>query len=364
MRTENSKSMIPVTGKNITAFLAAVMLSAALSACNAHYNQAVFLEQEQRWEESAIQYHLAQVEDPYDRTILEALARVNRKVARENFERYKEYLTKKEFRKAYQRLMDAARQDPQFDSVKKEAAKWTRVLVGGQIKLDFRLVQGNVALADELGLSVRLNTPNPGVTLDAEVDLDTGAFFVEDLLYDRAEEMFAYYSLHAIGVKLVRGRSRIQQFTTTEFQRFINFRSPVLEEVSGKLTIKQGQGLKTVINHRKQLKEKTPGTEIVSSPDRRYRLNINGNKIFVAAEKGWSDFTPRFLYVNGKDRRLFVDFGRYELSQPEQGKNWRIRRLPMGGGQDYFPELARNVTLQPYFYYREGVYVFLPARKG
>ena len=75
------------------------------------------------------------------------------------------------------------------------------------------------------------------------------------------------------------------------------------------------------------------------------------------------DYTPRFLYINRADHRAFVDFGRYQVALPERGRRWTLGRLPLVG-DDYFPRLARNIALQPYFFYREGVFAYVPARSG
>jgi hypothetical protein len=83
----------------------------------------------------------------------------------------------------------------------------------------------------------------------------------------------------------------------------------------------------------------------------------------VRSTAGRSDFTPRFLYVNKKDRRIFVDFGRYAVKQDEGSRRWGLRRLPLGEF-DYFPQFSQNVALRPYFYYRDGVVVYVPVKAG
>ncbi len=84
----------------------AVLLLAA--GCNYHYSRGVTLEAQERWEEAAIEYRLAYVDDPGDPDFVEALARTNKVVARENLDRYKAYLAEKQFQKAYARLVDSA----------------------------------------------------------------------------------------------------------------------------------------------------------------------------------------------------------------------------------------------------------------
>ncbi|MCS5552012.1 MAG: hypothetical protein NZ878_01790, partial [SAR324 cluster bacterium] len=75
-----------------------------LVGCSFHYDQGMKLEQEQRWAEAAIEYRIAAIEDPDNEKIREALARMNIRVAAENFEIYKQYLKGKEYHKAFRRL--------------------------------------------------------------------------------------------------------------------------------------------------------------------------------------------------------------------------------------------------------------------
>ena len=65
------------------------------AGCSFHFDQGRKLEAEERWEEAAIEYRRAYVDDPDDSEVQEALQRVNRKVARGNLERYREYLDKR-----------------------------------------------------------------------------------------------------------------------------------------------------------------------------------------------------------------------------------------------------------------------------
>jgi hypothetical protein len=347
--------------------LAAGLLAAwlALGACSLDYADGQYLESRKRWEEAAIAYHLAVIDDPGDAEYREALERANKVVARENFELYRDFLAKKAFRKAYQRLSDAARQDPGYAPVQEEMAKWQRVLVGGQVHFDFSVGQSAITLADEIKLIARINTPNPGETLDAEIDIDTGTFFAEDLLYDRPNELLAYYSLNSIGVRLVYGRSRIKKFTSRDYQRFITVRTPILDDLQGTLAVAPDGSLSPVGDHRGRLpEEQWPAAGVVPQANPHYRVRIEGSRILVDSPDGRTDFTPRFLYVNRRDRRVFIDFGRYEVRLPEGAPRWTLRRLPLAGEQDYFGQIARNIALQPYFFYREGVFAFVPAKSG
>jgi hypothetical protein len=298
-----------------------------------------------------------------------------RQVARENMARYKEYVANKEFAKAYNRLIDAARQDPTLEEAKTEQAKWLRVLVSGQVQLDFRSLQANTSLADEIRLTVRVNTPNPGEVLEAEIDVDTGVFFLENLLYDRPDELLTYYTLNSIGVTLVQGRNRTRQFSSKDFVRLVNFRSPSLDSAPTDLALPAGDALIPVAQQRAELKS-DPWNDAPWVPPTapRYEIGVDpgcarGNPgggsvcLLVRSSAGRSDFTPRFLYVNKKDRRVFVDFGRYSVKQDETSRRWGLRRLSLAG-QDYFHQFSQNVALQPYFYYRDGVIVYVPVKAG
>ena len=88
-------------GRRLSAALTVAVVAAGLAAlaasagCSFHYAQGQALEARERWEEAAIEYRLAFVEDPDDPDFRTALERMNKVVARENFERYEEYLAGK-----------------------------------------------------------------------------------------------------------------------------------------------------------------------------------------------------------------------------------------------------------------------------
>ena len=356
----------PATAVSGLRALALLALGGALlvTGCSFKFEEGQSLERQKRWEEAAIAYHEAVIEDPDDPEYREALEQANKVVARENLERYREFLAKKSFRKAYDRLVDAARQDADYEPVQREMAKWERVLIGGQVHFEFEAYQTNLTLADEISLIVRLNTPNPGETVDAEIDIDTGTFFAEDLLYDRPSELITFYSINSIGVQLLYRRSHTKRFTSRRYQRFINIRTPVLDQLSGVLKLAPDDSLKPVIDHRAALRgNEPPQARITPKANPHYSMRIEGQRIVVSSPKGRSDFTPRFLYINMRERRVFVDFGRYEMRSVSKTRQWTLRRLPLAG-EDYFEVLSRNIALQPYFFYREGVFAYEPANSG
>ncbi|MEE8434493.1 MAG: hypothetical protein V3S64_06870, partial [bacterium] len=140
-----------------------------MAGCNLNFLEAQRLEREKRWEEAATAYHLALIDNPGDDIIKKSFDRVSKVVARENFQRYKAFLAKKSFHRAFNRLVDATRQDPRFEPAREEMAKWERVLVAGQMRLVLESAQRRLALADQVDMIVRINTPNPGKTIDAVV---------------------------------------------------------------------------------------------------------------------------------------------------------------------------------------------------
>jgi hypothetical protein len=304
------------------------------------------------------------VDDPKDPDYRAALERTNKVVARENFERYQAYLAAKEFQKAYARLSDAARQDPSLESVQQEEKKWTRVLLAGQVKLSFESLRSNLSLADEIRLVARFNTPNPGQTVEAEIDIDSGIFFAEDLLYDPPDQLLAYYSLNSIGVDLVQTVSATHQFTSTEAVRLINFRTPVLEQFEGSLRLDQEGPLHPILEHRAKIADPVEKRPYWFPPvNARYALRAEGSRIVAMDDPGRADFLPRYLYVNRESRRLFVGFGHYEIFQDAISRRWGITRLPLQD-RDYFLLLSRNVALQPYFFYHGDVVEFVERGRG
>jgi hypothetical protein len=346
-----------------------------LSGCNLNFAEGKLRESQNRWEEAAIQYHLAVIKDPNDAEFRASYERAVKQVARENMDRYKEYVANKEFAKAYNRLIDASRQDPTLESAKAEQAKWLRVLISGQIQLDFQSLQANTSLADEIRLTIRINTPNPGEVLESEIDVVSGVFFTENLLYDRPDELLTYYTINSIGITLVQNRNRTRQFTSKDFVRLVNFRTPSLDIPPSSLTLPGGDALVPIATQRATLGSDPWNDSSWAPPTApRYEIGVQPKCtqavadpaevcLLVTGQGGRSDFTPRFLYVNKKDRRVFVDFGRYSVKQDEATRRWGVRRLSLGD-HDYFPQFSQNVALQPYFYYRDGVVVYVPTKSG
>jgi len=102
---------------------------------------------------------------------------------------------------------------------------------------------------------------------------------------------------------------------------------------------------------------------VVPSVNPHYSLKIENGRIFVSSKNRRTDFTPRFLYLNKKGRRAFVDFGRYETRYDASRRRWMFRRLSLSES-DYFKVFSRNIALQPYFFYRGDVFVYELARNN
>ncbi|HKJ00135.1 MAG TPA: hypothetical protein VKB51_16780 [bacterium] len=365
-RSTRTPRLVSARPARLPALLLSLLLALAAGGCSVKYSQGQALEQQGRWEEAMQAYHEALIDSPDNPDYRAAFQRSEKVVARDNFERYKTFLAEKSFRKAYARLVAAARQDPSYAPVQQEMAKWERVLVSGQVTFKFDTAQTDITLAQQIQLVVRINTPNPGETIDADVDIDNGTFFAEDLLYNRPNELLTLYSINSIGVELTYGRTRIKQFTSTDFQRFINVRTPILDNLTGTMDLRDGGTPRPVASQRVALpRVPISGQAERPPPNPHYSLQIQGSRILVSTPPGAPspDFTPRFLYVNKADRRVYVDFGRYQVQLGGRRQRWSLRRLPLVG-QDYFQRLARNIALQPYFFYREGVFTYVPAGPG
>jgi hypothetical protein len=210
----------------------------------------------------------------------------------------------------------------------------------------------------------RFNTPNPGATVEAEIDLDTGIFFVEDLLFDPPDQLLTYYTLNSIAVDLVQTATAGRQFSSTEAVRLINFRTPVLERFDGTLRIESGGDLHSIREHRESVASQGVKRDFWFPPvNVRYSMAADGTRITASNESGRTDFLPRFIYPNRPSRRMFVGFGHYEILQDPISRKWGITRLP-APGEDYFELLSRNVALQPYFFYHGTVVEFVERGRG
>jgi len=330
-----------------------------VSGCSYHYQQGVELEAEQRWEEASIEYRLAFVEDPDDEDIIDALARVNPRVALENMLRYRDYLSQSKYKKAYSRLVAASVQNPQLESAQKELKLWTKILIAGKVDFEFDRLQSNIRLADEMQLQFLINTP-VGDVLEANISYDSGLFFVEDILYRHPIEILTKYSVNSIGLKLVR--KTISGFKQKSFKKFINFRGSNADQIYGKLE-PSSTSIQSVKGHRLALIDRAPQIKPPWFPPRsiQYQLNLKGNQIQVVTSTKRLEIVPKIMYVNREQQRVFIDFGEYFVKL-HNNRSWSIQRqIYQNPKDDYYHQFSKNLALNPYFFYREGAYQYVLA---
>lgn len=321
--------------------------------CSRHYDLGQELESEGRFEEASIEYHHAFVKDPNDLEILEALERVNRKVAQENLQRYREFLKKKQYHKAFSRLQNSLRQDPEKKEAQEELKHWTRILLTGKVEFEFKSLGMNLRLAEKMELQVHLNSPS-GKLLRGEVSYENGIFIIEDLLYQTPREKLTEYTFNTIGLELHRKDNR--GFTKEKFERFIYFRTLVPGSVEGRLN-GISESVKKVMDQRPSLYQRTGSDLQAWFPPRlvRYQMRLDQNQIQILSTEKHREFAPEVLYLNSGNGRAFVDFGVLELKRDEERRKWSIRRkIFFRYSDDYFPELSRNLALSRYFQYEQA----------
>ncbi len=331
--------------------------------CSYHFEDGQELEEKKRLEEAAIEYRLAFVEDPDDEKSRAALKRTNIQVSEKNFQRYLDYLSKKEFKKAYRRLEAAIIQNPSFAKAQAEQAHWLKVLISGKVKLQFDRLQANMRLANQMQLQIAINSPT-GKTLTVDISNETGIFFVEDLLYKQTLKELPHYSINAIGLKLKRATPG--QRTKEEFRKFINFRGLTLDQAAGSLQEEPTAAIQTVLAHRIQLLVPQSHPPAPWFPPRliRYNLDFKGTEIRVASSER-IDFMPDTLYLNQGQQRAFVDFGVYQLALDHESRLWSLQKERyLRKSDDYFYQFSQNLALYPYFFYRDGVYRYTAKNKA
>lgn len=350
----------------------------SFGSCSFHYQEGVRLQEAERWEEAAIELHLAFVEDPADEEIRERLTFVNQQVAAESMTRYYQHLQKKEYQKAYRRLVAATLQDPELQIAKNQLVKWYQILIAGKIELEFEQIRSNVRLADEMQLVAYINTPD-GRKLKANIANESGFFFVEDVVYQQPFASFALYSLDSIGLELIQrpyqalvvdeenqaqeeARRRMAMrntFSQKNFYRFITFRN-LLGNISGNLASNEIPMAGDIFAIRPSLwSQENPSSWWNPPRSLTYELRVNGKTIEVLSEYGRNEFTPDVMYLNQETKRAFIDFGKYHIRQEVRSKRWLVRRIPTADAKsDYFTLFSNNLALYPYFFYTHGGYRF------
>ena len=320
-----------------------------------HFWRGQELEAQERWEEASTEYQLALASFPNDEEIQESLKRVNIFVAKENMTRYQTMLKKKEYYKAYRRLEAATVQNPQLQTAQNELKKWTKILLAGKAQFDFSEINYNLHLVDEISLEVHLQSP-AGRTIKAPISYETGIFFAEDLLYDTPTQKALHYMIKSIGVKLVKKLSATRQ--SVIYRKFVQFRTPGSQSISGALQV-ISTGREHPIQSKLRLQSSGIDLPFMTPPKLfRYSLRFDKQQIQIMSSGSRLEPFPNVSYVNGKTRRIFVDFGSYQLKRT--GATWQIRKLTTKTiADDYFISLQNNFALLPYFFYQEGKYYYV-----
>ncbi len=328
-----------------------------LLGCSEAYVEGQTFEEQGRFEQAVASYKVALSEDSGDDEVIAAVVRVSKKAARQHFERYQTQLAQKAFAQAYTQLRLAVRADPQYALAKKEFEKWWQVLIIGHIAIRFSDPQDYIGKASQMRVLARLNTPHIGRTLDAQIDLDQGIFFVEDTLYAPKMEEMVGYTLQSFGVEIVRLPDRQRDFTVKEHLRFVNFRTPRLLGVSNlpKQNALENLGnirelRKVAAAHQGQVPLESPVNAV-----REYALRFAGQTIEIQKEEQ-RGFTPQLLHIHPLHQKMVVDFGAYQVRLPPGQSRWRMRRVPVRQSQKYYQYFAQNIALQPYFPNRGKVF--------
>ncbi len=333
------------------------VLLGAVQGCNYNYSRGLELEKEGRFEEANVYFHRVYTKSPGTDKYREAYLRTADKTTEDLLIRYRKYIKENKYVMAYRRLEQAHALTPSHPRVNEELKKWYMVLLAGKLDLvEMKSMSNQIPLTDQIILEVRLNSPNITRVLKAPVDYLTGIFSVEDILYDPPQNLLMLYSINSVGVKLVSNTSK-----RSKFKKFIDFKTPVLVDVSGRL---EGQD-----NAYSPVDQYFP-LELIKKGNQsrywfpvrgiRYTLTMDKTAIKVKSSVKQIDFLPQILYINKQDRRYFLDFGHLQVKQKKIGGMWSYRRA-VRKERKYLIDLQKNLLLNPYFYFREGGYPFVIA---
>jgi len=336
--------------------ISVLLLALILSSCNYNYWTGKDLEEEGRIEEANIEYHRALTYSPGDDDFREAFDRTAIKTSLDLLERYRNFLYLGKFRIAYDRLSKARSLNPENQEIKAELGKWTHVLLAGKLDLSFKSLKHQVPLSDEMEIQVMLNSPNPNEVLTARVNPQNSTFAVEDQIYNANIQYLMSYSFNAIGIKLVRKNP-----TREHFQKFVDFRKPVITGVKGGLKSTGGSKLKKVVKlfPLQILKRNNKTRDWVPRPAVEYNARLAGDRIVIGKVKNIA-FLPQMMYLNQQEKRILLDFGQVEVRQKKFGGLWRFRRK-VNQDRSYLDDIQKNILLKPFFYYREGGFPFVKS---
>jgi len=325
--------------------------------CSFHYDKGIQLEKEERWEEAAIEYRLASIEDPNNSKITKALSRVNIQVSRENFKTYKKYLKLKEFKKAYKRLEATLIQNPELNEALLEKKYWKSLLISGKVEFDFNKLFSNLRLADEMILQVKINTPNNKI-LTGNISGESGIFFIEDQVYRINLSQIVEYTINSIGLKIKRKSP--SGILHNEFRKFVNFRELTPVQVIGKISKNTFKKQKNVLDHRASLITKKKDREAwFPSNLLSYKLQFLDDSVKIISKSNRNEFAPSVIYINNSERKVNIDFGVNMLRMNDYRRKWSIqRKLYRTLEDDYYNTLASNLTLYQYLFY-DSVFRFI-----
>ncbi len=321
--------------------------------CNYNYSRGLELEEKGRFEEANVYFHQVYTKSPDTQKYREAYLRTADKTTEDLLIRYSKYIKENKYSMAYRRLEQAHALTPSHPRVNEELKKWYMILLAGKLDLvQMKSMSNQVPLTDQIVLAVRFNTPNITRVLKAPVDYLTGVFSVEDMLYDPPQNLLMLYSINSVGVELVNTKSK-----RSKFKRFINFKTPVLVDVRGKLEPKDSGYSPVAQYFPHEVLENNQNGYWFPAQGIRYTLTMD-SIIKVKSSAQQIDFLPQILYINKQDRRYFLDFGHLQLKQKKTGGMWSFRRV-IRKERKYLNDLQKNLLLNPYFYFREGGYPFV-----
>jgi hypothetical protein len=342
-------------------FLVSIVM---FQGCNYNYYRGTQLEEQERFEEANIEYHRAYTRDPADDDFKTAYYRTALKVADDLMERYDLHINNKKYNLAYELLLKAQGLSPQNEKVVAEFPKWYRILLAGKVRFIFKSLKNQVPLSDEMALQIHFNTPNQGRKLIGKIDSQTQTYFVEDVLYDPPQNLLMFYTINAIGVNLiskaiVNPEVNAPAFKSNRYMKFVDLRTPALVKIDGSLST-DGKTQISVEEDFPANKITAVNSEQFKFPNRqiRYSLSLENKEIYVKSTTNYIHFLPQILYMNKVSNRMFLDFGELEVYQPKINGSWYFRRV-VSNERNYLKDLKKNVLLKPYFYYREGVFLFL-----
>ncbi len=342
--------------ENIVFFLL-FLISFLFLGCSIHYDKGIQLEKEKRWEESAIEYRLALIEDPNNLKIVKSLSRVNKHVSKENFKTYKNFLNLKYFKKAFKRLEATLMQDPELKEALLEKEHWKKILITGKVEFEFNKLFSNLRLADEMILQVKINTPNNKI-LTGNVSGETGIFFIEDLVYRIDLMQLTDYTINSIGLKIKRKSN--SGIIHDEFKKFVNFSELTPIQVIGKIKNNTFKKPQNVLDHRPSLLTDNQDKKAWYPPKvLSYKLQFFEDSIKIISKSNRNEFAPSVIYLNQSDQKVNIDFGVNKLSMDDYKRKWSIqRKFYRNLEDDYYYLLANNLTLYQYLFY-DSIFRFI-----